>query len=203
MMEVSLGHSQLDKQRTHARIVDIASKRLREKGLEGIGVADLMKEAGMTVGGFYKHFSSRDELVAEAIDAAFEKYEQRIEASGTTPADLPLEDMLNSYLSLSHRDNPGEGCAFTSLAGDIARSEGRARHVATQRFKRNTELMEGRMKDDDAAMARQKALLAICAAAGAVGFARLVDDEALSEEILATVKRALLDIAGDKLSPDK
>jgi AcrR family transcriptional regulator len=95
---IFVGHSQIEKQRTHARIVDIASRRLREKGLEGIGVADLMKEAGMTVGGFYKHFASRDELVAEAIDAAFEGYEQKLEAQGVTPADLPFEEMMTSYL---------------------------------------------------------------------------------------------------------
>ena len=191
-----MGHSQLDKQHTHARIVEIASRRLREKGLEGIGVADLMKEAGMTVGGFYKHFASRDALVAEAIDAAFEAYEQRLEAKGIVPAELPFEDMLTSYLSVSHRDNPGEGCAFTALSGDIARSDSKTRQVATERFRRNTELMTGRMKDGDAAVARQQALLAICAMAGAVGFARLVDDDRLSEEILNTVRDELLKITG-------
>jgi TetR/AcrR family transcriptional repressor of nem operon len=190
-----VGHSQIEKQRTHARIVDIASRRLREKGLEGIGVADLMKEAGMTVGGFYKHFASRDELVAEAIDAAFEGYEQRLEARGVTPADLPFEEMMTAYLSVTHRDNPGEGCAFTALSGDIARSDAKTRQVATERFVRNTELMTGRMKDGDSAVARRKALLAICAMAGAVGFARLVDDKALSEEILASVREELLKIA--------
>jgi TetR/AcrR family transcriptional regulator, transcriptional repressor for nem operon len=194
-LEVFVGHSQLNKQRTHARIVDIASRRLREEGLEGIGVADLMKEAGLTVGGFYKHFASRDELVAEAIDAAFKGYEQRLEARGIVPADLPLEEMLNAYLSVSHRDNPGEGCPFTALGGDLARSDSRTRQVATERFRRNTELMSGRMKDADAATARKKALLALCAMAGAVEFARLVDDEALSEEILATVRDELLKMA--------
>lgn len=191
-----MGHSQLDKQRTHARIVDIASRRLRENGIEGIGVADLMKEAGMTVGGFYKHFASRDELVAEAIDAAFEGYEQRLQARGIVPAELPFEDLVNSYLSPSHRDNPGEGCAFTALSGDLARSDGKIREVATARFRRNADMMSGRMKDGDPAVARQKAVLAICAMAGAVAFSRLVDDPALSEEILETVRDGLLNMAG-------
>lgn len=198
-----MGHSQVEKQRTHARIVDIASRRLREKGLDGIGVADLMKEAGMTVGGFYKHFASRDELVAEAIDAAFEGYEQRLEARGVTPADLSLDEALTSYLSVSHRDNPGEGCAFTALSGDIGRSNDKTRQVATARFRRNTDLMTGRMKDQDATAARQKALLTVCAMAGAVGFARLVDDEALSEEILAVVRDELLRIGGGAVPTEK
>ena len=190
-----MGHSQVEKQRTHQRIVEIASRRLRERGLDGIGVADLMKEAGLTVGGFYKHFASRDELVAEAIDAAFKGYEQRLEARGITPEELPLEDMLDSYLSSTHRDNPGEGCAFTALSGDIARSDDKTRQVATERFIRNTDLMAGRIAQDNAVEARKKALLAVCAMAGAVGFARLVNDEALSREILETVKGELLKLS--------
>ncbi len=67
-----MGRSQLEKQKTHERIVTLAARRLREEGLNGIGVADLMKEAGLTVGGFYKHFASRDELVAEAVQSAVE-----------------------------------------------------------------------------------------------------------------------------------
>lgn len=77
-----MGRSQLEKQKTHEKIVETASKRLREEGLEGIGVADLMKEAGLTVGGFYKHFASRDDLVAEAIQSAFDSWGRKLEAEG-------------------------------------------------------------------------------------------------------------------------
>lgn len=191
-----MGHSQLEKQRTHSRIVDIASRRMRERGLDGIGVADLMKEAGMTVGGFYKHFASRDDLVAEALGAAFERYEERLQARGIAPADLTFEDMLKSYLSVGHRDNPGDGCAFTALSGDIARSDDKTRQVATERFKRNADLMVGRMNIEDGEVARQQALLAICAMAGAVSFARLVNDNVLSEEILTAIKSQLSRIVG-------
>lgn len=190
-----MGHSQLEKQHTHARIVEIASRRMRERGFDGIGVAEIMKEAGMTVGGFYKHFSSRDELVSEALDAAFDGYERRLESRGIKPSDLSIEDMLTSYLSLTHRDNPGEGCAFTALNGDIARGDSKIRSVATERFKQNAGLMSDRMNSDEPAVARQKALLALCAIAGAVSFARIVDDQALSEEILTAVKSELLKIA--------
>jgi TetR/AcrR family transcriptional repressor of nem operon len=186
-----MGHSQLEKQRTHARIVEIAAKRLREEGLEGVGVADLMKEAGLTVGGFYKHFASRDELVAEAMRVAFTSWENKLEANGIDVAEVPLEDMASSYLSTRHRDNPGDGCAFTSLTGDLARSDPKTRDIATRQIKRNIELMTGRMSKDDRSLARQRAILAMCAMAGAVGFSRIVDDEALSEEILNAV-RALL-----------
>ena len=74
-----MGHSQADKAKTHDRIVATASRRFREKGLDGIGVADLMKASGTTAGGFYKHFASRDALVAEALGAAFGSWDKRVQ----------------------------------------------------------------------------------------------------------------------------
>ena len=76
-----MGYSKAQKARTHKRIVAIASKRFREKGLAGLGIAELMKEAGLTVGGFYKHFDSRDDLVAEAVNSAFGGWKRRVEAA--------------------------------------------------------------------------------------------------------------------------
>jgi TetR/AcrR family transcriptional repressor of nem operon len=187
----SMGHSQLEKQRTHARIVEIAARRLREEGLAGVGVADLMKEAGLTVGGFYKHFASRDELVAEAMGVAFTSWEMNLAANGVDAAKLSLREMAGSYLSTRHRDNPGDGCAFTGLTGDLARSDPKTRDIATRQIKHNIELMTGRMSQMDSSTARQKAILTMCAMAGAVGFARIVDDEALSEEILSAVRELL------------
>src|SRR5258708_35125247 len=108
-----MGHSRRDKQTTHERIVRVAAKRFRERGLDGIGVADVMKEAGMTVGGFYKHFESRDELVTEALSAAFtslDAWEARAEN---------LAQAVRDYLSEAHRDAPGKGCALGALLGDV------------------------------------------------------------------------------------
>ena len=113
-----MGRSQLEKQKTHEKIVETASKRLREEGLEGIGVADLMKEAGLTVGGFYKHFASRDDLVAEAIQSAFDSWGRRLEAEGVDPAKMTAADIADRYVSAYHRDNPGEGCPFAALTAD-------------------------------------------------------------------------------------
>jgi len=77
-----MGHSKAEKAETHKRIVKIASKRFREDGLSGVGISELMKEAGLTVGGFYKHFESRDDLVAEALSSAFGGWKRRVEAGG-------------------------------------------------------------------------------------------------------------------------
>jgi TetR/AcrR family transcriptional repressor of nem operon len=112
-----MGHSRRDKQTTHDRIVRVAAKRFRERGLEGIGVADVMKEAGVTVGGFYKHFGSRDELVVEALATAFKDLDVWEEH---TP---DIAQLLQNYLTEGHRDAPGTGCAMGALLGDVTRGE--------------------------------------------------------------------------------
>jgi len=88
----SMGHTRAEKAKTHKRIVAIASKRFREEGLAGVGIADLMKEAGLTVGGFYKHFDSRDDLVAEAVGSALGAWKRQVDAaaSGGPPVTLRM-----------------------------------------------------------------------------------------------------------------
>src|SRR5579863_4395912 len=104
-----MGYSKAQKEETHKRIVAIASKRFREKGLAGFGIAELMKEAGLTVGGFYKHFDSRDELVAEALSDAFGSWQRQKEASQCTGKPLSLAKLIDDYVSDGHRKNPGAG----------------------------------------------------------------------------------------------
>jgi TetR/AcrR family transcriptional repressor of nem operon len=116
-----VGHSRRDKQTTHERIVTVAAKRFRERGLEGIGVADVMKEAGVTVGGFYKHFGSRDERVVEALATAFKDldlWEEHTE---------DIAQLLQNYLTEAHRDAPGTGCGMGALLGDMTRGSKSAR----------------------------------------------------------------------------
>ena len=181
-----MGHSQADKAETHERIVRRASKRFREAGLDGIGVADLMKEAGMTVGGFYKHFPSRADLVIEALQAAFAEREAHIEKRRPSFAEL-----TDAYLGLDHRDNPGVGCAVGALLGDAARSSERIRAVYTEQVNRDIGNMASRLDSKEPSAKRAQAIFAFSALVGALGLARAVSDEAFSLEILETV-RALL-----------
>src|ERR1700722_497314 len=115
-----MGYSQAQKEKTHKRIVAIASKRFREKGLAGFGIAELMKEAGLTVGGFYKHFDSRDELVAEAIGDAFGVWQRQKEAAESEGQPLTFAKLVDDYVSDVHRKNPGAGCAFSALVGAMS-----------------------------------------------------------------------------------
>ncbi len=190
-----MGHSKAEKAETHKRIVKIASKRFREDGLAGVGIAELMKEAGLTVGGFYKHFDSRDDLVAEAVGSAFGGWKRRRDAAASGGTPLSYESLIDDYLNEAHRDNPGTGCAFGALAGEIARCDKRTRALASEQIRNDIQLLAGLLPRKDRRRARSKAILTLSALVGAVSLSRAVSDDALSLEILKTVAKLLKDPA--------
>src|ERR1700753_1654966 len=108
-----MGHSREEKEKSHRQIVEIAAARMREAGTDGPGVAEIMGAAGLTHGGFYKHFDSRDDLVAEAVDAAIAQGEEGYRAVTGGAAD-PLAAFVDWYLSADHRDDVGSGCAVVA-----------------------------------------------------------------------------------------
>jgi len=185
-----MGHSRAEKAKTHKRIVTLASKRFREKGLAGIGIADLMKEAGLTVGGFYKHFDSRDDLVAEAVGSALGAWKRQVDTARSGGPSVTYESLVDDYLSEAHRDQPGTGCPVVALAGDIARSDRRTRAMVTREIRDSIELLATlirRTNEEDKGTTRSQAILTYCALVGAIGVARAVSDQQLSREILKTV----------------
>ena len=186
-----MGHSRAEKERTHKRIVKIAAKKFREEGLAKVGIAELMKEAGLTVGGFYKHFNSRDDLVAEAVSSAFGGWKRRVEAAKSGGAPVSYEKLIDEYLNEAHRDNPGTGCAFSALAAEIGRSHKRTRALTTEQVRNDIQLIAGLLPDNDPHAARAQAILTFSALVGAMSLARAVSDEALSREILKTVAERL------------
>jgi TetR/AcrR family transcriptional repressor of nem operon len=189
-----MGHSRTEKAKTHERIVTLASKRFREKGLTGIGIAELMREVGLTVGGFYKHFDSRDDLVAEATRSALGRWKGKVDAAASGGHPVTYQSLVDDYLSEAHRDHPGAGCPVSALAGDIARTEERARALVTQEIRDNVELLASLVRDrnhKDKSAARSQAILTYCALVGAITMARAVSDEQLSREILKTVAQLL------------
>src|ERR1700761_515301 len=144
-----MGYSKAQKARTHKRVVAIASKRFREKGLASFGIAELMKEAGLTVGGFYKHFDSRDDLVAEALGSAFGSWQRRVDAAASGGAPVSFADLIDDYLSDAHRKNTGTGCAFSALAPEIARSDKRIRALTSEQVWDDLELIVGLLPGKD------------------------------------------------------
>jgi len=187
-----MGYSKAQKARTHKRIVTIAAKRFREHGLAEFGIAELMEEAGLTVGGFYKHFDSRDQLVAESLSAAFGGLQRQAEAAAFRGRQPSYAKLIDDYLAEAHRDNPGTGCAFSALAPEIARSDKRIRALASQQIRKDLQFIGGLLPGKDKRVARAKAIFTYSALVGAMSLARAASsDEALSREILKTVAELL------------
>ena len=130
-----MGHSQTQKSKNHDRIVRTAAKRFRQKGLEGVGIADLMKEVGLPVGGFYKHFDSREDLVVEALRSALGSFRRQAKAAASGGSPLIYANVVDNYLSEAHRDHPGTGCPVGALAGEIARGGKRTRALLTEEIR--------------------------------------------------------------------
>ncbi len=167
---------------TRKRIVKAAACEFREKGIVATGLADLMKAAGMTHGGFYKHFESKDQLIAEACAEAVE------EAIGGMEAQPTIKAAVAGYLSTQHRDNPAAGCPLSAIGSEIARTDAKTREAATAGFERLVRLLEGKSKAKDA---RRRALVAASTMIGAVTMSRVVSNPKLSAEILSAVEKSL------------
>jgi TetR/AcrR family transcriptional regulator, transcriptional repressor for nem operon len=191
VLRVSMGHSQSEKKSNHERIVRAAAKRLREKGLEAVAIADIMKEVGLTVGGFYKHFESRDDLVIEALRAATGPWARPVEAVTSDGPPLSFAGLIDDYLSEKHRDRPGSGCLIGALVGDVGRSNKRIRGLATEQIRSALELITGLLPDTNQESARKKAALTLSALVGALALSRAVSDESLSKEILESARELL------------
>src|SRR5258708_27360325 len=101
-----MGYSKAEKAKTHKRIVAIASKRFREEGLGGVGIADLMKEAGLTLGGFYQHFHARDDLVAEAVGSALGAWRRRLDAAASSGPPVNYKALCYNYFIEAQRQQP-------------------------------------------------------------------------------------------------
>jgi len=181
-----MGYSRRDKQTTHERIVKVAARRFRERGLEGIGVADMMKGAGVTVGGFYKHFGSRDELVVEALATAFKDLDVWEEHTAD------MAQLLRNYLTEAHRDAPGTGCAMGALLGDVTRGSKPTRVLYTTRVKRSLAFFSALLPSSQGGDKRGRALLILSALLGAISLSRAVSDPNLSREILHRVREELI-----------
>lgn len=188
-----MGNSKIAKAESHDRIVRLAAARFRETGIEGIGVADLMKDAGLTHGGFYRHFSSREELVAEAVERALQDGGQAVAAIANSKLGRTalLAALVDAYLSATHRDSLATSCAVTTLAGDVARSNERARTAYTGQVGTYLDVLTKLIVSDKQKSRRAKAVTALATMVGAVSMARAVNDEKLSIEILKSAAAEL------------
>ena len=186
-------YSKEHKLETHARIVRKASVRLREKGAHGVGVADLMKEAGLTHGGFYAHFDSRDDLVIEAFTHAMDRSTERWrKLAEQTPRERRFATIVNSYLTSLHRDDPGRGCAIPTLGAEIARESSRTRRVFAGRLDQMIDILADQVPNLPRKAARKRAAAAMATMIGTLVMARVAGSGDFSDEILGAGREALL-----------
>ena len=185
-----MGHSQAEKAKSYQRILDAAALQLRQAGLAGVGIGELMKSVKLTHGGFYGHFTSRDDLIAAALDKALVEGETSSLRAGKGPR--TLKSFLNSYLSKAHRDNPGSGCAVSALAGDVARADQRSREIMTKHVAHYFDTIGDLLEDEDAT---GFAMSVMCTVVGALTLSRVISDEEMSDKVLLAARKAILEHA--------
>lgn len=189
-------YSREHKLETHERIVKRASVRLREKGAHGIGVADLMKDAGLTHGGFYAHFDSREALVIEAFAYAMDRSTERWRKLGElTPPDKRLAAIVDSYLTTTHRDDPGHGCAVPTLGAEIARESPKTRKAFAAKLEQMVDMIAEQIPGLPRKTARKQAEATLATMMGTLVLARIAGSGEFSDEILAAGREAVLERA--------
>jgi TetR/AcrR family transcriptional repressor of nem operon len=175
----------------HERIVEAASRLFRQQGFDGVSVDAIMQDAGLTHGGFYGHFKSKEDLAAQALARALEHSAER-QGKHTDIAGL-----VSHYLSQRHCEDRGNGCAIAALGADIAREGKGIRHGLTTHIRSQLDRLARLLTGGTAAHRRKRAIATLAGMVGALTLARAVDDPALSKEILAAAR----DIFGNPTEP--
>ncbi len=184
-MRFEKGH----KAATRQRIIDAAAEKFRKDGVAAVGIAGLMGEAGLTHGGFYAHFESKEALIRDALAAAMDRTSQRLNRAGD---EAGLEGLIRTYLRRAHRDNPQNGCAIASLGPEIARHEPETREMFARRVEAFTARIAAYLPAEDAATAIGITGILI----GTLQLARATPDNVRSDQILEAGIAAALKLAG-------
>ena len=170
------------KQATRRRIIETTGRRFKRDGIDGSGVATLMADAGLTNGAFYAHFASKDDLIATAI--ADQLREQRASFSERVPGRAGVEQYVREYLSVQHRDNPGDGCPSAALLDEIGRCTDATKRAYTDGVLAVIDDIAAGLAPDDPPSARAKTLSVFALMVGTLQLSRALADEQLAEEVL-------------------
>jgi TetR/AcrR family transcriptional regulator, transcriptional repressor for nem operon len=176
------------KEASHERIVTAAARAIRRSGYDGTGVADIMKEAGLTHGAFYAHFASREAMLAEAADQAGAEanaFAARVIAA--VPPAQSLQALMQAYLSEEHVENIETGCPVSALCSEMPRQAPEVRRAATRRIKEMIDLVARQSPDWGQPAAHERALVTVAAMVGTLTLARAVDDPVLSNSLRSAV----------------
>lgn len=175
-------------------VINVASQLFRERGFDGIGLKELMKGAGLTQGGFYKQFESKDDLAALASRRAMENAARRWSSAAATSA-TPLESVFDLYLSEGHREDVADGCPLIALGSDAARQSPEVRKSFQDGIAAYLHALEQFMPPSSGADAKTRAMAVLSLMAGAVTISRILDDEQLSRAFLEMARAEVARIA--------
>lgn len=180
------------KEETHKALLKVAAVHLREKGPDRLSVASVMKSAGLTHGGFYAHFKSKDALLNETLAEIFGKSKRRVQRllEGLPPKHA-LATYIDFYVAATHRDDPANGCALTALSSDMPRQSKKFRAAYEAGVKSLAGFLAERMQAAGIAQAEQLAPSILAAMAGAVSMSRTISDPELSDELLASTRAGI------------
>jgi TetR/AcrR family transcriptional repressor of nem operon len=187
MPDESEGHMRVSREKAaenRERIVETAARMFRKDGFDGVGVDAIMNGAGLTHGGFYGHFGSKDDLTAEAVTRALRRGVEK-QSRYTN-----LRDLVAGYLSERHCADRANGCAIAALGADMARQGEGVRRGLTAHVRAQLDRFTRLLRHGTAASRRRRAIIALAGMVGALTLARAVDDPALSKELLATARDA-------------
>jgi TetR/AcrR family transcriptional regulator, transcriptional repressor for nem operon len=173
------------------KILTAASVLFRENGFDGVGVADIMKAAGLTHGGFYGHFESKDDLALEVSRKLIERVEERWRELIVGHPDRPLQALLDHYIHWRTVDDPGGSCVFASLIQEVSRSEGAVRATFSEGLSTLVDVLKEVVPGATEEERRANATTTLSSMMGAVILARAVEDRALAEQFLVTMRRRL------------
>ena len=167
---------------TRQRIIEVASDRLKRDGVHGSGIATLMADAGLTNGAFYAHFESKEDLVASAL--AEQLREQRESFSAQPPGRAGFEQIVRTYLSVEHRDNPEGGCPSAALLDEITRSPAATKRAYTDGLLAVIDDVAARLGSNDPSWARMKTLSVFALMVGTLQVSRALANRQLADEVL-------------------
>lgn len=183
------------------RVVETAARLFRERGFDGIGVSDVMKAAGLTHGGFYGQFASKQDLMAEAAAKALVDSHRTWSVLDGTEDGEAFDVLVDRYVSARHRDNPAAGCAIAALGTEVGRKSGIVRRSFEEGLERLVATLSRFAGGRTGKKRRESALADFAQMVGAIVLARAVEDQALSDEILASVRKDLHSRRGGRCSP--
>ena len=173
------------------RILDAAARLLRERGPDGVGVAEIMEGAGLTHGGFYGHFASKEDLMAQACRRALEASAEKWEAIAEAAGPRALAAIAHHYVSTRHRDNCANGCVVAAVGVEASRQDPGVRREVAAGIEAQIEILSRVVPGRAGPAKRRKVLASYAAMVGAVVLARAVDDPRISKDILDAVAQAL------------